>query len=87
MPAVSVAPERDTPGTSAQACAKPMMTPSRAVNVSISRECEPAFSAASSSRPSAISVQPISVRLRAPFSIWSENTSPKIPIGIVPRTM
>ena len=47
----------------------------------------PVLSAASSSRPSAISVQPISVRSRAPFSIWSWKTRPKTAIGIVPSTM
>ena len=84
---MSVAPERETPGTSAAAWAKPMTMPSRRVKDSIPRSWLPAFSAASSSSPSAISVQPISVRSRAPFSIWSENTSPKTPIGIVPSTM
>ena len=51
------------------------------------RVCDATFSAASSSRPSAISVQPISVRLRAPVSIWSLKISPNTAIGIVPRMM
>ena len=65
----------------------PTMMPSRAVNESSPRVCVATFSASSSSRPSTISVQPISVRSRAPVSIWSLKISPKTPIGIVPMMM
>ncbi len=86
-PAVIVAPDRDTPGTRAIACAKPIATPSRVVMSSTLRVRLPTFSAASKSSPSTIRVVPIRYRSRAPVSIWSLKTSPKIPMGIVPSRM
>ena len=50
-----VAPERDTPGTSASAWARPTARPSRAWICSIDRDLVLTFSATSSTRPSTIS--------------------------------
>jgi hypothetical protein len=58
-PAVIVAPERDTPGTSASACAQPMRKPSRAVRVSTSRSRRLTRSASSITRPKAMSIAEI----------------------------
>ncbi len=82
-----MAPERDTPGTSAAACAKPITIASRRVILSSGRSWRATRSAASSSRPSTISVVPIRYSERAPSSIWSLKTSPKTAIGIVPSPM
>ena len=54
-----VDPERDTPGISAAACPKPIAIASRMVVLSSLRSCLLSFSAASSTRPRAISVEPI----------------------------
>src|SRR3954454_24382724 len=84
-PPVIVAPERETPGTSAQACAKPIRIPSRIVSDSMPRLRFETCSAHRSTRPRAISAVPISWRLRAPASIWSRTASPKMRMGIVPK--
>src|SRR5919197_6131954 len=82
-PAVIVVPERDAPGISARACAVPTARASVVLICSSSRSRRPALSAAYSRQASAISVEAMSQRLRAPVSIWSLKISPNAPTGIV----
>ena len=58
-PAVIVAPERDTPGISASAWAKPIFEPVARPDLSIVRWRVPTCSASSSTSPSTISAVPI----------------------------
>ena len=83
-PAVSVPPERDTPGTSAMAWAKPITTPSRIRKFSSVRVCRPQYSANASTNANTISVVATTHRLRPAVWIWSLKRNPNSPIGIEP---
>jgi hypothetical protein len=84
-PAEIVAPDLDTPGTSASVCAEPITTASRSPRSVIRRSLRPVRSATSRTRPNRISVAPIKVRLRASRSIRDSKASPSTAIGIVAR--
>ncbi len=79
-----VAPERETPGISAMACANPSSTPSGTFSWCSSMRCLPTSSARPSSRPNTTSVVAMSHRLRAAVWICDSKTYPSRPIGIVP---
>ena len=83
-PALIVAPERDTPGTSARHCARPTMTLSFQVSCSTSRVCLPMYSARAITAENTIIAVAMTHRLRAPERIWSLNSSPSTQIGMVP---
>ena len=87
-PAVIVAPEREVPGTRARAWARPTQIASAGVT-SVERPgaCGPPSRRPSGSGRARSATTPIRYRLRAPFSIWSLNASPKTPIGIVAMMM
>ncbi len=80
-----VPPDRDTPGISAMAWAKPSSdaVAGRVISRS-SIACRPTRSASPSSSPNTTSVVAISHRLRAAVWIWSSNSTPSTPIGMVP---
>ena len=83
-PALMVAPERDTPGTSARHCARPTMSPSRQVSCSACRFCLPKYSAAAMTAENTSIAVAISHRLRAPERMASLKRNPSTPIGMVP---
>ena len=83
-PALIVAPDRDTPGTSARHWARPTITLSRQVSCSTSRVCRPKYSAAAITAEKTTSAVAISHRLLAPVRISSLKSSPNTPIGMVP---
>lgn len=68
-----VPPDRDTPGTRAVACAKPIVTPSRTRSCSSGRRCRPYRSAAPRASPNTISVVAINHRLRPEVWMASSN--------------
>ena len=84
-PAVIVVPDRDAPGISASACAVPTTTASMVVSSSSPRVRVPTVSAANSTRASAIRVEAMTQRLRAPVLIWWLKISPNRPTGMVAR--
>ena len=82
-----VAPERDTPGTSARAWKPPMISPSRRVISDSSRSRRETASARSITKEKRMSAEPTSSSVRNWSSIWFLNASPRTAIGIVPRMM
>ena len=67
-PALIVAPDRDTPGTSARHCARPTTTLSRQVSCSTWRVCRPKYSAAAMTAENTINAVAITHRLRTPVA-------------------
>ena len=82
-----VAPERDTPGTSASAWKQPMIRPSRRVISDSSRSRRETASARSITKEKRMSAEPTSSSVRNSSSIGFLKASPRTAIGIVPRMM
>ena len=82
-----VAPERDTPGSSAQAWASPIRMASRRVIWRICRSLELTRSAMPRRTPSTIRAVPITQRLRKSRSITSLKITPSTTIGSDPMMM
>ncbi|MNY65469.1 hypothetical protein D3C86_2027390 [compost metagenome] len=79
-----VPPERETPGISAIAWAKPKMMPSRQISCLSAYFFLPMRSAQPRIRPKAISITAVIYMLRKPCSIWSLKPSPRMMIGSEP---
>ena len=79
-----VAPDRETPGTSASVWAMPTTTASRQVSCSTSRLCRPMRSAKAITAENTTSAVAITQRLRTPERISSLKNRPSTQIGMVP---
>ena len=83
-PAEMVTPLRDVPGTTANACAAPIVNASGRLIDERSRCCRPAFSARYISTPTAISIPPITNGLRQVVSACLLKARPAMPTGMLP---
>ena len=83
-PALMVAPDRDTPGTSARHCAEPTIRASRQVSWPAWRFCRPRYSAAAITNENTSIDVAITPRLRTSVRIRSVNSTPAATIGTVP---
>src|SRR5215207_8121695 len=79
-----VAPERDTPGTTARACARPSVSACRSVSDSIGLSLAPTRSAMPRTTPSTTSVVAMIHSERKSFSITSLRATPAATMGSVP---
>ena len=86
-PAQIVAPERETPGTSATACAKPMITASTHVSAPRPRRRRPTASAARKTALNGMSIDATSAGDRNACLTGFSSSSPITAAGIVPSTM
>ena len=86
-PAVIVPPERETPGISASAWAKPKPTACFMVRSSSWRSCLPTWSATARKMPKSTSMVAVIQRDRNWVSMKSCSSRPRMPIGSEPRMM
>lgn len=86
-PIEMVAPERETPGTSAAAWARPISSASRRPIFLIARSLRPYRSAMPSTTPSTTRVLPMIHRLRKSCSMTSLSAMPSTTIGSEPMMM
>lgn len=86
-PMVMVAPERETPGTSAAAWASPMPSAPKRPSLDAPSPLPPTASATRNSAPTTARLTTTSQGLRAVVAMKSSNTGPETPAGTVAATI